>query len=312
MMNKGLTAYELKIEKIMHLLESLADAFSHGLTHIIKHFVKHSTKAFKTYATTFFQFYTFMRYTTIPYNWLIIKIWQWYVSNPSERKPWMKPGIHYWSSPPRGGKSLTSFILAEWLREKTGYASYFTSPIEKPRLSEDGSYWYVYHRYIHLNRYYKDGKKVLNFNTDKCKSMFKDEKQADQNPRLNKTKEYNSIYIPEHTDDILLAHQGFDNNIHILSQHAKHDSQTMEVVAMNHRIEKTVKGVSYKKWLHDGKFEIVPVYIKVTAYKPEATINEVKLKKYKTYKLKVPYELLPYFDTHAEANRFKHLPKDYN
>jgi len=311
-MNNFMTKYENKINHIMHLLESLADAFSHVLTNFFQKSVKYMTQTFKYYATTLYGFYGFMRWSTIPYNWFILRVWQWYISNPAERKPWMKPGIHYWSSPPRGGKSITSWELAEWLREKTGYASYFTSPIEKPRLSEDGTYWYVYHRYIHLNRYYKEGKKVLNYNTDKYKSMFKDEKQVEQNPRLNKTKEYNQIYIPEHTDDILLAHQGFDNNIHILSQHAKHDAQTMEVLAMYHRIEKTVKGVNYRKWLEDGKFELVPIYVRITAYTIESAFNEIKLKKFKRYKLKISYQNLPYFDTHAEANRYKHLPKDYN
>ena len=95
-----------------------------------------------------------------------------------------------------GGKSLLSFVLAEMHRLETGYSSYFTAPVEKPQVTEDGEWLYVYHKVIDLKSYYQKGKKILNFNTDKYRIIFKDERHLDYTPRMNKTKEYNDTFVP--------------------------------------------------------------------------------------------------------------------
>jgi hypothetical protein len=141
--------------------------------------------------------------------------------------------------------------------------------------------------------------------------MFKDENHVDQNPRLNKTKEYNNRFIPEHNDELLMAHEGFTYGVHILSQQKKTDGQRMETITVYHEIEKTVKGINYGKWIKDGKFEIIPKYIKVRAYTLQFLWNQnAKQKLLRRYKIKVPYEILPYYETLAESKRFAHLPYD--
>jgi hypothetical protein len=141
--------------------------------------------------------------------------------------------------------------------------------------------------------------------------MFKDENNLRQNPRDNKKGEYNDIFKPEHDDEVLLRHLKFKHGMNIYSQQTKTDGQRMETTAFYFEIRKTVKGVNYKKWLHDGKFEIIPKRIKIDIYTLEVGWGDMKRHLYRKMTLKVPYELLEHYDTLAESNRFAGLPTDY-
>lgn len=310
-MDTFFTIYELIIEKFMHLLETLADAFYHVYMKIGLIAEKITNIIYQMYHDIAFSFYSLMRWTTAPYNYIIVTTWLWYIFNPLERQPYLMNVLKYWKGAPGAGKSLSSYVVAELIREETGIASYFTSKVEKPRLSEDGKYWYVYHRVIDLADYYQKGKKVKNFNTEKYATMFKDENNLRQNPRDNKKGSYNDEFKPEHDDEVLLRHLKFKHGMNVYSQQTKTDGQRMETTAYYFEIKKTVKGVSYKKWLHDGKFEIIPKRIKIDIYTLEVGWGEMKRHLYRRMTLKVPYELLEHFDTLAESNRFAGLPVDY-
>lgn len=252
-----------------------------------------------------------MRYASLPWSALIPKLYKYYVYGGKRTPLIMKPGVHMIRAKVGGGKSITSFVLAETFLKETGLGSYFTSPVEKPQLTEDGGFYYVYHRYINLDDYYnEDGTKKMRFNTQKYKVIHKDERHLEFNPRLNNTKEYKMKYIPQQQDEILMRHQGI-SHVYKYSQYSKLDSQDMQALTYMHDVE-AVKDIPLKQWLEDGRFKYIPVHIKISTYVIEVGFDgDMRRKKIATYKLAIPYEILDRFDTHAEKYRYAGLKFDY-
>lgn len=252
------------------------------------------------------------RHAGLPYSSLFPKIYMDYVHG-NKNVPLIKqPGVHMIRAKVGGGKSLLSFVLAEAYLKETGHASYFTSPVEKPKLTSDGKFFYVYHRYINLDDYFdKDGKKTKKFNTQKYKVIHKDERHLQFNPRLNNTSEYKKKFIPQQQDEILMRHQGI-SHVYKYSQYSKLDSQDMQALTYMHDVQ-VVKDIPLKRWLETGDFNYIPVAIKITTYEVEVGFEgDMKRKRIATQKLPIPFEVLENFDTHAEKYRYAGLPVDYN
>lgn len=224
--------------------------------------------------------------------------------------PLLIPGMHMVRARVGGGKSLTSFAMAEFTLKEYGLASYLTSPVEKPQLSEDGKYYYVMHRVIDPKNYYSKGKKILNYNTGMYPYYHKDERHLTYNPRLNKTKSYNETWIPEHEDELLMRHDGF-RLIVKYSQHLKLDSQEMETITLMHEVQ-TVKNLTVKNWLNNGRYDFVPIKLKFVSYYIDTDFDgSMKRRIYKKWSLPITQELLDKYDTHAERNKHAGLPVDY-
>jgi hypothetical protein len=252
-----------------------------------------------------------LRYISLPWSIIIPKGYKYFFSNAFGKYLLFVPGVHMIRAKVGGGKSLSSFILAEMYLEDTGRGSYFTSPVEKPQLTDDGQWLFVRHRVIDTRDYYQNGKKVLNYNTEKYKVIHKDERHLDYNPRLNNTKDYKDRFIPEQKDEILMRHEGF-THIYKYSQYFKLDSQDMQALTFMHEVE-TLKTIPTKLWLETGRFDYIPVLLKFITYKIEFQFDgSMKRKKVGSCKIQVPYELLQRFDTHAESKRYAGLPVDYN
>jgi len=251
-----------------------------------------------------------MRYLGLPYSLLIPKLYKHFYHNEGEALLFSS-GVHMVSASVGGGKSLLSFVLAEINRERTGLASYFTSPVEKPSVTEDGKFLYVYHRYINLDDYHdENGKKIKRFNTSKHKIIMKDEVHLKFNPRMNNTKEYKKKYIPQQKDEILMRHEGI-THIYKFSQYKKLDSQDMQALSYMHDVE-TKKDIPIKDWLNTGDFNYRPVMLKVSTYVIDVAFDgSMKRKKVGSCKLEVSAELLERYDTHAERYQIAGLPVDY-
>lgn len=251
-----------------------------------------------------------MRHLGLPYSLLIPKIYKRLFFNEGQAMLF-SPGVHMVSASVGGGKSLLSFILAEINLDKTGLATYFTSPVEKPQLTKDGKFKYVYHRYINLDNYYdKDGKKVKRFNTEKHKMIMKDERHLEFNPRLNNTAEYKKKFIPQQRDEILMRHEGI-THIYKFSQYKKLDSQDMQALTYMHEV-KTVKDIPIRDWLETGDFNYRPVMLKVNTFIINVEFDgSMKRKKVGSCRLAVSAEVLERFDTYAERYQIEGLPVDY-
>jgi hypothetical protein len=310
--DKIFNAIELSMDKVMHLTEISVDAFacvakkllnsSHALNERLYASIHHHYKKNNHIK--------YIKYASLPWSLSIILAYKYFSKNTDKRLPIFIPGMHMIRARVGGGKSLASFVLAEMTLKATGHPSYFTSPVEKPQLSEDGKYYFVYHRVINMKDYYKDGKKVLNFNTDKYKNIHKDERHLQYNPRLNKGKKYNESFIPEHEDHLLMRHDGMER-IYMYSQHMKLDSQDMDSITLMHEVE-TVKDIPIKTWLDNDNLKYIPIKLKFKSYQIETNFDgTMKRKLYAKFSLPVPYDVLQRYDTHAE--RYKHLglKKDY-
>lgn len=302
--------------KIESILDSITDFIDGALSLAslwIDKFLessKHLTSyIFNRYEDLSDALYTVFRYSTIPINYIIGRTWLWYVFRGDQTEPLDATGVHMIQAEPGGGKSMLAFQKSNEIARDTGYTSYHTSAIERPRLSDDGKWWEVLHRLINLKSYYKGGKKVKQFNTELYKSLWVDEFHYLNNPRLNKTNDYNHFFIPFLNDLIFIRHEGFDNNIYLLTQVPTNDIQVMSMLVFYHRVQ-LKKGFSYIRWIKTGKFEITPLYWRISSYKIDHNNNMKKIH-YRTWKKKVDIDELEYFDTHAMKNEFSHLPLDY-
>lgn len=245
-----------------------------------------------------------LRYAGFPYSILIPYIWKIYIMNRTESLPTDKEGIHFFRAPVGGGKSLTSFVLAERALKLTGFASYFSSAVEKPMLSEDGKYYYVMHKVQKLEDVYVDGKRAKEWDYEKYPYVNKDERHLRYNPRVNKSKKYNEAWLLEHEDELLMRHEGA-KRIYKFSQHMKLDGQEMETAIYMHDIA-VVKGLPYSQWLKDGKLRIYPYRIKFETFVIDYGFDgSVKRKLIRKWSLPVPMEVLDRFDTHAERRTKK-------
>lgn len=310
-----------KIDKVVNKIESGLDNAEKIVDKVIDAFFlvsKTGLNSFDNFSETFMEsirlvyreYETLLRTISWPWSAIYPKGYKFLMKRKIHKIPLLRPGVQMVRSKVGGGKSLTSWVIASLVLKRTGHPSYMTSPVEKPKLSEDGKFWYVYHPVIDLDTYYAKGKKLKRYNTKKYKNMHKDENHLRYNPRLNKTREYNDKFIPEHKDELLMRHDGFDT-ITKYSQHIRLDSQDMETIDLMHEVE-TIKDIPYKRWIADGKFNYIPVKLKFTSYKLVVEFDgSIKRKLFKKWSLDIPYEVLQEFDTYAEANNSAGLPYDF-
>jgi len=306
----------IKIESCMDKAADFSDDAVDFITKGIKLIFRSFEKSSEFIYGKIYQFYKkndrdkLIRYASFPWSLSIPIAYKYYSRNDYSRLPIFQPGMHMIRAKVGGGKSLTSFVLAEMTLLATANGSYFTSPVEKPQLSEDGKYYYVHHRVVDLSNYYHDGKKVLQFNTDKYKDIHKDERHLQYNPRMNKGKKYNESFIPEHEDHLLMRHDGMEH-IYMYSQHGKLDSQDMDSITYMHEVE-TRKDIPLKRWLNTGGLKYIPVKLKFSTFVIDVGFDgSMKRQRIARFSLPVPDSVLDRFDTYAE--RFKHagLPVDY-
>lgn len=302
-----------RLDKFVHLLTKLLDAFFHIQNSIFNLFSKLVFTLIGLLVDFTKRIYKFFRWSTIPINFIIVRVWWlWYLFRYEDYDPLRKPGVHYIRALPGGGKSLLGYQLANTIMDETGYSSYISAKLEKPKLTKDGKYYYVNHQVIDIKSYYKDGKKVKRFNTNKFKSLILDEFHVLNNQRLNMQKENKAFFIPFINDLVLLRHQGFSNNIYLLSQIPNNDVQVMSILAGYHELS-LKKGVSYWQFIKTGRLRVVPLRIKIKHFKIEWNDNGVSKKKLiRTTNRKVDLDRLEYFDTLAERDRDKDLPLDFN
>lgn len=312
MLEKIMNKYELCIDRVLETTElflNFQENIIKKITDFLNRFFNFILDSYQNITT---RCYTFFRWSTIPFNFIIKRTWLWYIFRLTGDEPLDETGVHYVRAKPGGGKSMLAKQKADETLEKYGYPSYLTHQIEKPKLTEDEKFWYVNHRVINLRSYFDSkGNQIKQFNTDIYKQMHVDEFHIENNPRRNKEKEYNSFFIPFLNQLLSIRHDGFDYNIYLYSQIPNNDIQIMSTITKYHEI-KLVKGLPYWKWIRDGKFIIVPVKWKIKTY--EIVIGEggsIKRKLYRVWSKAVNYDRLDDFDTHAMRGNKKHLPKDY-
>lgn len=309
--DKVIIKIESYLDNALEFITKFTDAFFNLIKYIGIIFDKFSSTVMYFVESIYSKFGVIIRSLSMPWGYGIIYGHIYYLKRLVTRYPLLRPGIQMVRAKVGGGKSLTSFVIASLVLKRTGHPSYMTAAVEKPKLSEDGKYWYVLHPVVSLDDYYSKGKKHKRFNTKKYKNFHKDENHLRHNPRLNKTKEYNEKYIPEHQDELVMRHQGFQT-ITKYSQHPKLDIQDMETIDLMHEVE-TIKDIRIKDWIDSGKYNYVPVKLRFQSYFINTDFEgKISRTLFKEWELPVPYEVLLDFETYAEKNRDSHLPLDFN
>lgn len=259
--------------------------------------------------------YEFARYTTFPFNYIVIFIY----------KLMMVPrgnllyahGCHYIYALQAGGKSSLLYHSAEHKLKKTGKGSYINADLERPYLDERSGWFVKHHKVFDLKEFFGveivDEKKVYrqmkSFNTRHFNNLILDEFLTELNHRMNNTSEYKEVFIPLIKSLSRSRHQRFEC-IWITSVLDKTDIQLMSLFKYIHEVEVDLD-IDYWQWLKDGKFErhIKGWNLYTYAYKKQKkrSANEATLIK-KTY-IKKEVDMSR-FDTLNQAAKFLELPKD--
>lgn len=299
--------YYAKIEKVVNIIENIPQILIRLIVRILKPIVKLKELVLQLISMLLRTTYTAMRWLTIPYNWIIVRTWLWYIFYGVGPEPLDVEGIHYLVAGPGGGKSTLMKQKMDEFMEQSGKTSYVTTKLEKPKIDEATQLKYVYHRWINIKHYYKDGKKVMQFNTRLHDRLFIDEFHVLNNNRNNKTREYNNFFIPFINDLVLLRHLGF-KTIYLASQVPSNDIQLMSILVRYHEI-KLKKGVDYWRWIRTGKFEIVPLKWRINTYQLEPLTMKKRL--VRRWSKRVNMDYLEDFETLNMRNHGSHLKLDF-
>ncbi len=259
-----------------------------------------------TYNNFVINYYHIARYSTIPLNKLWILGWIRLILMKDYGEPLDESGTHYIYALPGDGKSSLMFAKVKDYARRTGKASYINTKMEKPKYGSNG--WYVNHRVFEASEFWQGGEQKRRFNTDVFCALVHDEIHFNNNQRRNKERAYNDIFIPMINSNVLMRHEGI-HWILYASQMRRNDIQLMSLIKYYHKV-KVKRGVDYKKWLKDGKFEFTVLGWRIKTYTVEILDNGFKLHRHRAWYKSNNRNYLWDFDTYAMKNVNDHLPLD--
>lgn len=215
-------------------------------------------------------------------------------------------GVHFITAPSGGGKTLLSNFIIRTITGRYGgffwvnmnqYDEKITETFDLDKLIQKGEQKYRLNKEIEFN----GGKKY-------SRGVVVDELNARFNRRMNKTAEYNLIFIPLVKFVVTHRHAGH-NRIYLLGQFNQ-DTQIMEVLKYKHIVSPS-KGYFYYYWKEKEKLVLAPKKLLVESFirsnETDASGNYIWYSANKQ-KIKVTVELLETYNTHAFEEIFKDLP----
>ncbi len=227
-------------------------------------------------------------------------------------------GVHFFIALQGGGKSTLAFDLISEILRTTGKSSYINANFEKPRYDSISKKHYVYFQFFELLEFFdmtvKDDdpsikvsqKKKFNRHFD---TIVLDEWLTEMNHRLNKTKDYNNIFMALITMIAHMRHQKM-KRIYVLSQIDNTDTQLFSMFKYVHEIEIDLD-VTYLDWIKTG---MMTRHIKgwwIWTYgvkrnrKKQATEKTLIKKQYRHATADFTY-----FDTLSQAEKYAILAED--
>lgn len=221
-----------------------------------KKFIKIST----SYEKLFSRYFDFARKTTIPINWPYFVLLK--MGLISEVNILLRPGVHFVTALQGGGKSSLAFDIAWEVLRKTGKSVYVNANFEKARLDPITGKHYKYFKEFKLMEYFnisarEDNPEIkvsqlkrFNKNFD---TIILDEWLTEMNHRLNRTKDYNNIFLALIEMIALMRHQGV-KRVYILSQIDTTDVQLFSMIKYIHEVQVKLD-IPYLDWIRTGKLE---------------------------------------------------------
>jgi hypothetical protein len=214
-------------------------------------------------------------------------------------QPIRRRGIHAIVGDTGSGKTKTADTLARELHRE-GWKVFSNSQFND-----------IVHEFD-IDKFFKDGKQIRPLYN--C-VLILDEIQHEFNKRMNKTREYNDVFVP--FVKAITTHR-HDNIIKIYFITQAWDNLDIQLQRLIHRIH-IVRARQYPslyEWLRKDKFTttIRPTSIKVASFKKDAFITndfekyvdrhgEVKHKSFKKYSIHITIDELMEYNTHAFRGR---------
>lgn len=202
----------------------------------------------------------FARQTTVPLSWPYFK----YLKNlkGGNNNILYADGVHFFVALQGGGKSSISYELITRLLYQTGKSAYINADYELPRFDPLTRKYYKYFKYFKLMDFFdmsvKDNDpdiqvsqlKMFNRNFD---TIVLDEWLTEMNHRMNKTKDYNNIFMALLTMIAHMRHQKM-KRIYVLSQIDNTDIQLFSMFKYIHEVEVDLD-VTYLDWIKTGSLK---------------------------------------------------------
>lgn len=258
----------------------------------------------------------FARQTTVPLSWPYFQ----YLKNSKrgQNNILFADGVHFFVALQGGGKSSISYELITRLIHLTGKSAYINADYELPRYDEVSKKYYKYFQYFKLMDFFdmsvKDDDpniqvsqlKKFNRNFD---TIVLDEWLTEMNHRLNKTKDYNNIFMALLTMIAHMRHQKI-KRIYVLSQIDNTDIQLLSMFKYIHEVEVDLD-VTYLDWVESGslKRHIKGWWVWTYGVKRnrKKQVNEKELVKKQYISATAEFE---YFNTLAQAAKYSALTED--
>lgn len=258
----------------------------------------------------------FARKTTIPFNWpyyLYLKMKNHLMGNIL-----FKDGVHFFVALQGGGKSTLAYDLISEILRKTGKSSYVNAQFEKPQYDPITQKYFVYFQYFELLDFFDmsvkeddpsikvSQKKRFNRNFD---TIVLDEWLTEMNHRMNKTKDYNNIFMALLNMIAHMRHQKM-KRIYVLSQIDNTDIQLLSMFKYIHELEIDLD-VTYRDWIETG---MMTRHIKgwtiwtygVKRNRKKQSMDKVLIKK----QYRKATADFTYFDTLSQAEKYAVLHED--
>lgn len=258
----------------------------------------------------------FARKTTVPINWpyfLYKKLTNKYDSNVL-----FHPGVHFFVALQGGGKSTLAYDLISEILVKTGKSSYVNAHFEIPEYDPVTKQYFCYFQYFKLMDFFdmsvrEETSKIevsqlkrFNRNFD---TIVLDEWLTEMNHRLNKTKDYNNIFMALITMIAHMRHQKMQR-IYVLSQIDNTDIQLLSMFKYVHEVQIDLD-VTYADWIDTG---MMAKHIKgwhiytfgVKRNRKKMTTDKVLIKK----QYRKATADFTYFDSLAMSHKYNMLKED--
>lgn len=272
----------------------------------------------RSYIDTILNYADFARKTTVPINWFLF----WYLkrANIYEHNILFEQGVHFFVALQGGGKSTLSYELISRLLAATGKSAYVNAKFEVPKYDPISEKFYLYFKYFKLLDFFD-----LTSTSDDVRSQIEvtqlkkfnrnfdtivlDEWLTEMNHRLNRTKDYNNIFMALITMIAHMRHQKI-KRIYVLSQIDNTDIQLYSMFKYVHEIEIDLN-ISYADWVATGMLDKHIKGWTVWTYgmkRNRKTLTTDKVLRKKQYiSATADFE---YFDTYAMAEKYASLKED--
>lgn len=268
------------------------------------------------YAKLLEPFKDFARKTTVPINYPLFLYLK--ERNRLSNNILFANGVHFFVALQGGGKSTLAYELIERIRINTGKSAYINADFELPKQDDITKKYYMWHNRFELLDFFDmsiqennpdikvSQRKRFNRHFD---TIVLDEWLTEMNHRLNRTKQYNNIFLALLTMIAHMRHQKM-KRIYVLSQIDNTDTQLLSMFKYIHEVQIDLD-IEYSDWVKSGMLSKNIKGWNVWTYgvkrnRKSQSNDKVLIKKQYLHKTAD----FNHFDTLSQASKYDNLDED--